>query len=70
MPREYNHLSYKRTAEEKRAAMLRKAVVSKEVVEAIRSCAAAGMERKDLIAKFGLGGTVITNIVKRHTYGY
>jgi len=70
MPRKYDYFLRKRTAEEKRAAMLKKAVVPKEVVDGIRSCAAAGMARKDLIVKFGLSGSVISNIVNNHTYVY
>ena len=46
------------------------AKIQRPVVEAIRACNAVGMKRSEMMAKFGLSGSVITNIVRNHTYTY
>lgn len=62
--------SHRTTPQTKKKIMLQKAVVLRPVVEAIRSCAAAGMPPKELKEKFGLPGCVISNIIHNHTYTY
>jgi uncharacterized protein YjcR len=57
-------------AESKMKTMIKKAEIQRDTVENIRKYHQTGMKRKELVEKFGVSGSVISNIVHFHTYCY
>lgn len=56
--------------EAKKRLMEAKAEIAPEVVVAIRQCHAAGMKTNDLVNKFGISQSRVSNIVNNRTYTY